>query len=141
MALTAKQSLFVKYYLVSLNATDAAIKAGYSEKTAKEMGYENLTKPHISEAIKKAMDNRSKKADISAQWVLDRLTELTERCMQAEQVLDREGNPTGDYKFDSSGANKALESIGKHLGMFRDKIEHSGSLGVNIINDIPKRST
>jgi hypothetical protein len=48
--------------------------------------------------------------------------------MQAEAITDREGNPTGEWRFDSAGANKAVESIGKYLGMFKEKIEHSGAI-------------
>ena len=53
--LTAKQKRFIDEYLLDLNATQAAIRAGYSEKTAKEIGYENLTKPHILTAIQDRM--------------------------------------------------------------------------------------
>ncbi|MNW10683.1 Terminase small subunit [compost metagenome] len=69
------------------------------------------------------MVDRAEKSEVNAQWVLDRLVQLAERCMQAEPVTDRDGSPTGEYRFDSSGANKALENIGKHLGMFKDKLE------------------
>ena len=57
--LTAKQRMFVKEYLIDLNATQAAIRAGYSENAAKEIGYENLTKPHITEAIQQEFAARS----------------------------------------------------------------------------------
>ncbi|AHV96146.1 terminase small subunit [Paenibacillus sabinae] len=139
MALTAKQELFCKEYIVDLNATQAAIRAGYSERTAGSVGHENLKKPEIADKIAELQQERGKKVGIDAQWVLDRLVELTDRCMQGEPVTDREGNPTGEWKFDSSGANKALENIGKHLGMFKEKVEHSGNMGVSIINDIPRK--
>lgn len=70
MALTAKQELFAKEYIVDLNATQAAIRAGYSENTAKEMGYENLTKPHVAEFIQQKMDERSKRLEITADMIL-----------------------------------------------------------------------
>ena len=132
MKLTPKQQAFVKEYIVDLNATQAAIRAGYSEKTASETGYENLRKPQIAAAIEEAMNSRSKKTEISAEWVLNNLKEIAERCMQGIPVTDREGNETGEWKFEHSGANKSLELIGKHLGMFIDKqevkSEHSGSI-------------
>ena len=68
--LRPKQSLFVLEYLKDLNATQAAIRAGYSKKTAKEIGCENLTKPNIQEAISKAMADRIKETKIDAEWVL-----------------------------------------------------------------------
>ena len=125
MALTAKQALFVKEYLVDLNATGAAVRAGYSEKTATIIGHENLRKPNIAEAIETAQKRRAEKVHITAEWVLNKYIGIIERCEQT----------------DPQTARGALDSVGKHLGMFKDKVEHSGMLGVNIINDIPKRST
>lgn len=129
MALTPKMQMFVEEYLVDLNATQAAIRAGYSPKTANRIAAENMSKPVIKAEIEKRMKERGEQVDINAKWVLERLVELTNRCMQAEPVLDREGNETGEYRFDSTGANKALDSIGKHLGMFKEKMELSGEGG------------
>jgi phage terminase small subunit len=71
--LTAKQQAFIKEYLIDLNSTQAAIRAGYSEATAKEIGYENLTKPHIKGAIDEAMNKRAEKLEITAEYVLSKL--------------------------------------------------------------------
>jgi phage terminase small subunit len=71
--LTPKQRLFVKEYLVDLNATQAAIRAGYSKKTASVIGSENLTKPYIVQVIFEAMENREKNVETSAEWVLKAL--------------------------------------------------------------------
>lgn len=72
MALTAKQQLFVKEYLVDLNATQAAIRAGYSAKTAEAIGHENLRKPKIAEAIEAARNKRAERTEITADMVLQR---------------------------------------------------------------------
>ncbi|PNQ82685.1 terminase small subunit [Paenibacillus sp. F4] len=72
MALTAKQKSFVQEYLVDLNATQAAIRAGYSVKTAEAIGHENLKKPKIAELIQKSMDERAAKVEITADMVLQR---------------------------------------------------------------------
>ena len=71
--LTAKQQLFVDEYLKDLNATQAAIRAGYSESSAKEIGCENLTKPNIRLAVDKALAERSERTKIDADWLLKRL--------------------------------------------------------------------
>jgi phage terminase small subunit len=71
--LTPKQSLFVKEYLVDLNATQAAIRARYSKRTAKQIGTENLSKPDVMRAIIAGMRSREKKVETSAQWVLKNL--------------------------------------------------------------------
>lgn len=122
--------LFCKEYLIDLNATQAAIRAGYSEKTAKDMGCENLAKPNIQERITELKAGREKRLVIDADWVLAQAVKVHERCMQAEPVMiggepltDENGNSV--YKFDSSGANKALELVGKHVNIqaWKEKTE------------------
>lgn len=73
MALTAKQQRFVAEYLIDLNATQAAIRAGYSEKTAAEQASRLLTNVKVAEAIQAAMKARSERTEINADWVLKRL--------------------------------------------------------------------
>lgn len=114
VGLTPKQRLFVAEYLVDLNATQAAIRAGYSKKTAKEQASRLLTNAHISDAIQKAFDKRIERTEIDADYVLHMTNELLERCMQHTPVLDRNGNPTGEYQFDSAGAARALKLLGDH---------------------------
>ncbi|WNS74245.1 terminase small subunit [Bacillus sp. DTU_2020_1000418_1_SI_GHA_SEK_038] len=140
MKLTDKQELFVQEYLLDLNATQAAIRAGYSKISAKEIGYENLTKPHILARIEELQSERSEKLQIDQEWVLRRLVQISDRCMTTEPVMafDYESKSmveTGEYQFDSHGANKATELIGKHLGMFKDKLELSGDLEINVSLD------
>lgn len=75
-ALTPKQQTFVREYLVDLNATQAAIRAGYSAKTAYSIGQENLNKPEIAEAIQKSMDERAERTEITADKVLKELAKI-----------------------------------------------------------------
>lgn len=140
--LTNQQQLFVDLYNASpdMNATDCARQAYPRTKYPDKVAYQLLENPRVRKAIDEARAKRAEKAAISAQWVLDRLVELSERCMQAEPVLDREGNSTGEYRFDSSGANKALENIGKHLGMFKDKLELSGKVTQDVNYNLRKLS-
>ncbi len=118
MALTAKQSLFIKEYLVDLNATQAAIRSGYSEKTAYRTGADNLRKPQIAAAIQDAMDERSERVEINSDEVLMDLAEMRDICM------GRKPNPTEDVcAFNANGALKALELLGKHFKLFTEKVE------------------
>ena len=146
MALTAKQRTFVEEYLVDLNATQAAIRAGYSAKTAGSVGNENLQKPDIAAAIQEAMDKRSERTEITADYVLQSIYQTMERCKQVEPVLDRRGDPVlvetpdgGEAKaftFNAAGVLKGAELLGKHLKLFTDKVEHSGGLAVVAVNDL-----
>lgn len=129
MALTPKQSLFVREYLVDLNATQAAIRAGYSEKTAGQIGEQNLKKLEIKQAVSEAVQERAKKVDITAEYVLSTIKNTIERCAQAEPVFDREGVETGEYKFDSAAVLKGSELLGKYLKLFTDKTEVSNPDG------------
>ena len=129
--LTDKQQAFVREYLVDLNATQAAIRAGYSENTAKEIGYENLTKPHIQAAVTEAIQKRAKRVELSQDYVIESIMDTMERCKQAAPVLDRKGEkvfvdtPDGDvvpaYMFQPMPILKGSEILAKHLGMFDGK--------------------
>lgn len=140
MALTDKQVKFINEYMIDMNATAAYQRAGYTAEgnSAEASACRLLRNVKIQQELNIRQQKMQEEAGLSVQWVLDKLRTIAERCMQAEAVLDREGNPTGEYKFDSSGANKAVENIGKHFSMFKDKVEHSGNMGVTIVNDIPR---
>lgn len=127
--LTLKQKRFVEEYLVDCNGTQAAIRAGYSERTAEKIAANLVVKSGIQAAIEKGMKAKQKRTRLDADWVLKRWEEIVERCMQHEPVLDHEGNETGEYRFDSKGANQALQNLAKHLGMLREKVELTGKDG------------
>jgi phage terminase small subunit len=114
MSLNPKQAAFVREYLKDFNATQAAIRAGYSQKTAKEQGSRLLlTNVHVKAAVKKGQEKAAEKAEITAEWVRDKLVDLHAAAMEE-----------GDF----APANKALELLGRHIGMFKDKLELSGSV-------------
>ena len=137
--LTDKQKMFIKEYLVDMNASAAYQRAGYRAKgnSAEVNAHRLLRNAKIKAEIDKALDKRANKVGLDAEWVLRRLKDISDRCMQAERVLDGKGMPTGEYRFDSAGANRATEMIGKHLGMFSDKLNISGDVGVQIIDNVP----
>ncbi len=122
MSLTPKQQLFVAEYLVDLNATKAAVRAGYSKKTAYSVGHENLKKPEVAAAIQEAMEARSERTKADQDWIVERLVENVERAMTVEPVMVG-GVETGEYVYQGNVANKALELLGRHAGMFNDKLK------------------
>ena len=146
--LTAKQARFIEEYLVDLNATQAAIRSGYSKKTAGAIGEQNLKKLEIKAALQVEMDKRAKRTGITADdilqfWANIALTPITEyydqgpdgalvpkaiadmspAAIQALQSVsyhcDSEGN--GRVSFSKLDAMKASEHAAKHLGMFIGK--------------------
>ncbi len=105
MKLTPKQELFITEYMKDLNATQAAIRAGYSEKTAKDIGCENLAKPNLKKEIDRRLEERAKNNGITAEFVLNGIKGI---AVSGERESDK---------------LKAYELLGKHLKLFTDKIE------------------
>lgn len=106
--LRPRQALFAAEYIVDLNATRAAVRAGYSPATARQIGAENLSKPVIAVAIAAAQKARSERTEISQDDVL--------------QGLHHEATRTG--KGTSQAARvSAWIALGKHFGMFTDKVD------------------
>lgn len=163
MTLTAKQARFVEEYLVDLNATQAAVRAGYSEKTARQVGSENLTKPVIQSAISAAQSERSERTKINSDWVLLRLAQ--EANADIADLYDDDGalRPVREWpeiwrtglvtavdveemtsdgdaigrvrKVKLSDRIKRIELIGRHVNVqaFRDQGTVSGTLNINVI--------
>ena len=143
---TNKQKIFISEYLVDLNATRAAIKAGYSAKTATQIGSKLLTNVDIKAEIDQQIAEHLEKTGITTDYVLTSIKEVVERCMQRKPVMVRQGKeyvqateyveqPDGSRKeegvwaFDASGANFALKMLGLHLKLFTEKVEASGKDG------------
>ncbi len=110
MSLTPKQARFVEEYLIDLNATQAAVRAGYSAKTARAMGCENLTKPDIQAAVTEAQRDRATRTGITQDEVIQGL--------KKEATLDGEDSS-------HSARVSAWAHLGKHLGMFTDRHIHA----------------
>ena len=148
--MTKKQKRFVEEYLIDLNATQAAIRAGYSPDTAYSIGNENMKKPEIKAKIDKAMAERSKRTGVNADRVVRELAKIA--FVNADDVIDAEtatlkpdaaredtaaiqsvkvktfGEDGLEREIKMADKLKALELLGKHLGMFKDKVELSGTL-------------
>lgn len=131
--MTPRMQRFVDEYLVDLNATQAAIRAGYSEKTANEQGARLLANVSVKQEIEVGMKKRSEEIGVDARYVVETIVDTVERCRQARMVTDKKGNPimieTPDggiapaYIFDANGVLRGCELLGKHIGMFIERKE------------------
>jgi phage terminase small subunit len=140
VALTPRQKRFVNEFIIDLNATAAAKRSGYSEKSAYCQGQRLTKHAEVALAIAEAQEDRRKASEISAEYVLGRIHEVLERCTQHRPVLDKQGQPVmvetpnGDmapsYEFDAAGAAKAAELLGRHIGLFPNKTNWQGQLTV-----------
>ncbi len=123
MALTAKQKMFVQEYLVDLNATQAAKRAGYKDPNK---GRQLVTNSNVSAAIQEAMQKRSKRVEINQDYVIEKLLEITEK--QASDM------PESDLKYGNK--IKAIELLGKHFGAFECKEQKQEDDAVKVIIDV-----
>lgn len=155
--LTPKQERFVEEYLVDLNATQAAIRAGYSEDTARQMGSENLSKPDIQTAVAKRMRDRAVRTRVTQDRVLTMIADRAEFDpihvfnldgsvkdihdipphirssivgIEVEEIkLGADGPVVGRIKkLKISDPDRPKEMLGRHLKLFTDKVEHSGGM-------------
>lgn len=176
--LTSKQKIFCDEYLIDLNATQAAIRAGYKTKYPDKIGSELLGKTRVKEYIQKRMKDREQRTEITQDFVLNELyaiaaakgpdyMKIVEKpvLVNGIPVVDNDGNSRtykdveleltnnltenskkaiAGIKYGTNGIEvklndkvKALELLGKHLGMFKDKVEHSGAIAneINITID------
>lgn len=152
--LSPKQAAFVTEYLIDLNATQAAIRAGYSEKTAYRIGSELLQKTSVREAIEKAQAKRTERTEITADRVVTELAKIAFADPRDLMEWGQNGLVLKDCRIipDAAAAAvaevsegkdgmklkkldklKALELLGRHLGMFTDKVEMSGDLDIAAI--------
>lgn len=127
--LSEKQKRFCEEYVIDLNATQAAIRAGYSKKTANRIASQNLSKLDIQNYIQSLQTKISEELKISATDVLKEIIEVKDRCMQAVPVMvfdpvdkcmvqkeNSEGK--GIWEFNSRDALKALDMMGRHIGFY-----------------------
>ncbi|KAF5030030.1 Terminase small subunit [anaerobic digester metagenome] len=178
--LTDKQKRFVDEYLKDLNATQAAIRSGYSQKSAARIAIELLNKTHVQAEIQRRQSKREKRTKVTQDMVVKELArvafangsefakvteqpvfdalgvplvdkdgkQLTRQCVvltPTEQLTSDQRAAIAGIKEGKNGIEvatcdkvKALELLGRHLGMFTDNVKLSGTTPVQIINDIPK---
>ncbi len=131
MALTKKQRRFADEYLIDLNATQAAIRAGYSEKTAGSIGQENLKKPEIKIYIEEQLERLHNERTADAQEVIEYLTSVLRGESEGEELVNEfEGDGISHAarvtkKPSEKDKLRAAELLGKRFGIFTDKIDCS----------------
>lgn len=135
MKLSAQRKIFCEEYIIDFNGKQAAIRAKYSAKTAESQASRLLTFVKVQEYLAKLIAERSKETGITAEYVLTSLQEVAERCMQKVPVLDSKGKETGEWRFESSGANRSLELIGRHLEMFTERLKVDENIRI-IVEDL-----
>ncbi len=161
--MTSRQAIFVTEYLVDLNATQAAIRAGYSPKTAAWTGPRLLAKAHVAEAVEKAMAARAQRTEITADLVVAELAKIAfadprdlmewgpegvtlkesalltaDQAAGVAEVAEGSGRTVRLKKHDKV---KALELLGRHIGMFKEKVELSGGVDVDLLEEARRRVT
>jgi phage terminase small subunit len=167
--LSDKQEMFCLEYLIDLNATQAAVRAGYSEKTATSIGSENLSKPYIQERISELKSKRNERVEINSDWVLSQLVDI--HNLDVVDILDNVGNfkPIVNWPkswrmylsgFDLSELNtndvettvrkikwpdkvKNLELIGKHVDVqaFKERVDTNVSGDLKVEQTLTERLT
>ena len=152
--LTPKQQRFVEEYLVDLNATQAAIRAGYSEKSAARISVELLNKTQVQKSIEKAQAKRAERTEVTADRVVTELAKIAfadprdlmewgpdglvlKDCRTipdaAAAAVSEVSESNDGIKLKKLDKLKALELLGRHLGMFTDKVKMSGELDIATI--------
>lgn len=126
---------FADKYFETLNAKESAIYANFSVDTAKQIGYNLLQREDIQEYLSELRKEASEKSGITREWVIGRFKSISDRCMQAEPVMVRDGKEwvqaideeTGEgiFQFDSAGANVSTAHLGKIIGIFEKDNEQS----------------
>lgn len=156
--MTKKQKMFVEEYLLDLNATQAAIRAGYSPETAGAIGAENLKKPQIQRAVAKAMAERSRRTGVNADRVVRELAKIAfanagDLIDAGDATLKPDAGPDdlaaiqsikvkdlGDMGIEReirlADKLKALELLGRHLGIFDDRLRVDGRLDTGKLDSI-----
>ena len=158
MALSPKQKKFVGEYLIDLNASASLLRAGYRSKNPDVDGHKLLVKPSISKAIALAMAERAKRTEITADRVLQQLAKIgfvdikdvvtwagnRIRIRPSEEIdgtllaeiSETETENGGTLKIKLNDKMKALELLGRHLGMFKDNLNINANMTVQIVDDI-----
>lgn len=132
-----KHELFCQEYIVDYNATQAAIRAGYSKKTAGAIASNLLRKVNILARVKELQKEQTARLAVTQDWVVQQLVDVVKKSKDPEPVMkwdseEKKMVESGVYEYDSRGATRALELLGKHLGMYVDRLEEKVDMKLEI---------
>lgn len=132
-SITPKQERFCQEYIVDYNGTQAAVRAGYAANSARKTASRMLTNADILARVRELQREQTARLALTQDYVLQQLVDTYRCCREPEPVLVYDPDAggmveSGKYQFDSKGALRALELIGKHLGMYQDKLRLDAKL-------------
>ena len=132
-SITPKQERFCQEYIVDYNGTQAAVRAGYAANSARKTASRLLTNADILARVRELQREQTARLALTQDYVLQQLVDTYRCCREPEPVLVYDPDAggmveSGKYQFDSKGALRALELIGKHLGMYQDKLKLDAKL-------------
>ncbi len=137
MNLTQQQKVFITEYIKTLDAESSLKKAGYKQKNLKDFANKMLSNKKIIEAIRVQLQNQINSLMVHKGYVVQKLLQIAEFSLQEEDVLDKDGVPTGKKKLrDTSAALKALESLCKYLGFNSKEVQEGFSTKIITISNL-----
>lgn len=136
-SITPKQERFCQEYIVDYNGAQAAVRAGYAANSARKTASRLLTNADILARVRELQREQTARLALTQDYVLQQLVDTYRCCREPEPVMVYDADAggmveSGKYQFDSKGALRALELIGKHLGMYQDKLKLDAKLDAKL---------
>lgn len=135
---------FCQEYVVDYNGTQAAIRAGFKEKSARQQAARMLTNANILSRVRELQHEQVERLAVTQDYVVLQLLDTYQKCLEETPVMKFDPDlgemvETGKYQFDSRGALRALELLGKHLGMYNDKLQVDTKINTGQLDNVLKQ--